>query len=205
MTNLAHIAETASLVLAAYLLGCVVAYAARYALYALRRRPASKQAPAPVILPVDAPVRRAPTPAARLARAAEEAAPVALPLPVQPEVATAPVRVTPKPSAKPKAVARPKAKRAAAAKTKSTPPPKVLDPKPAALLRPRRGKADDLKAIKGIGPKIEASLNNLGVYHFDQIAAWTKLNTEWVDGQLAFKGRIAREQWIEQAIALAKK
>ncbi len=40
--------------------------------------------------------------------------------------------------------------------------------------------------------------------HLDQIAAWTKSNIDWVDGQLAFKGRIRRERWVEQAAELAK-
>ena len=73
-----------------------------------------------------------------------------------------------------------------------------------ALAAPRAGQADNLNQIKGIGPKIEASLNALGIYHFDQIAAWTKANTDWVDGHLAFKGRIRRERWVEQAIELTK-
>lgn len=217
MTNPAHILETAALVLVAYLLGCVLAYGARRALYAWRSASAARPVVAPVTLPVEAATRRVPTPAARLARAsADDEAPVPLaptplsvpkPVPVQAEVAAkepAPVQRTAKAPSKPKVAAKAKAK-GIAAKPKPAPVPKAEDPKPAALLRPRRGKADDLKQIKGIGPKIEASLNTLGIYHFDQIAAWTKLNTDWVDGQLAFKGRIRREQWIEQAIELTKK
>lgn len=208
MTNPAHILETAALVLVAYLLGCIIGYSARRIFHAVRTAPVV----APVALPVELAPRRVPTPAARLARAATEEAPpaatVALPLPVQPEIATEPVvliQAAAKAPSKPKAATKAKPKGAATTKPKPAPTPKVDDPKPAALLRPRRGKADDLKQIKGIGPKIEASLNTLGVYHFDQIAAWTKLNTDWVDGQLAFKGRIRREQWIEQAIELMKK
>ncbi len=74
--------------------------------------------------------------------------------------------------------------------------------RPAALDAPD-GQADDLKKIKGIGPKIEGTLNTLGIYHFRQIAAWTAENKEWVDGYLKFKGRIDREDWINQAAALA--
>ena len=36
-----------------------------------------------------------------------------------------------------------------------------------------RGGADDLKKIKGVGPKLEAMLHGMGFYHFDQIANWT--------------------------------
>ena len=63
----------------------------------------------------------------------------------------------------------------------------------------RDGAADDLKLISGVGPKLEQTLNRMGVYHFDQIAAWTKSEIDWVDGELSFKGRIERDDWIEQA------
>ena len=69
-------------------------------------------------------------------------------------------------------------------------------------LRAPDGDADDLTRIKGIGPKLSARLNDLGIYHFKQIAAWTASEAEWVDECLAFKGRVAREKWIKQARAL---
>ena len=65
-------------------------------------------------------------------------------------------------------------------------------------------KADDLKLISGIGPKIEGQLNTLGIYTFAQVASWTPDNVRWVDGYLSFRGRIEREEWISQAKALAK-
>lgn len=71
--------------------------------------------------------------------------------------------------------------------------------KPEALISPRNGKKDDLKKIKGVGPKLENTLNGLGIFHFDQIAAWKSKEIEWVDTYLSFKGRIARDQWIAQA------
>ena len=74
---------------------------------------------------------------------------------------------------------------------------------PAMLARAREGGADDLKRIKGIGPKLEGTLNGLGVYHFDQIANWTGAEVAWVDERLSFKGRIEREEWIPQARGLA--
>lgn len=79
------------------------------------------------------------------------------------------------------------------------------DPRPAALAAPRDGVKDDLKQIKGIGPRIEASLNELGIFHFSQIARWSNKNVAWVDEHLAIKGRIDRENWIEQARALSAK
>ncbi len=75
--------------------------------------------------------------------------------------------------------------------------------RPEFLAAPRGGEKDDLKTIKGIGPKLEATLNSLGIYHFDQIAAWSRGNVEWADTYLSFRGRIDRDDWIGQARALA--
>lgn len=63
--------------------------------------------------------------------------------------------------------------------------------------------ADDLELIAGIGPKLAQTLNELGVYRFEQIANWQESDVERVDTHLNFSGRIARENWIEQAKALA--
>lgn len=76
--------------------------------------------------------------------------------------------------------------------------------RPAALDGPRGGKADDLKQIKGVGPKMEKMCNSLGFYHFDQIANWSKDEVAWVDANLeGFKGRVTRDTWVEQAGVLA--
>ena len=69
---------------------------------------------------------------------------------------------------------------------------------PKALAAPE-GTPDDLTRIKGIGPKLSKLLNELGIYHFKQIAAWTAPEAAWVDDFLAFKGRVSREGWISQA------
>ena len=74
--------------------------------------------------------------------------------------------------------------------------------RPKALEAPNAGTPDDLKKISGIGPKIEGLLNELGIYHFAQIAEWNDGNKTWVDGYLKFKGRIDREDWIGQAKTL---
>ena len=71
--------------------------------------------------------------------------------------------------------------------------------RPLGLAAPRGGIADDLKRIKGIGKQNEARLHGLGVWHFDQIAAWSAENVKWVSSYLAFAGRIDRERWIAQA------
>lgn len=175
MTNLAHITETALLLLAAYLLGCILGYATRLVLHAGRGTRQVAPPAAAVAEPPPEP-RKPRSSAARLAARVDEAAP-----PV-PKAAPAPSPVTAPPPA---------------GKSRSS------DPKPATLAAPRDGHADNLKQIKGIGPKIEASLYAMGIFHIDQIAGWNKANIDWVDAQLSFKGRIRRERWVEQALELA--
>lgn len=76
--------------------------------------------------------------------------------------------------------------------------------KPDTLTGPRGGVADDLKQIKGIGPKLEKLCNELGFYHFDQIANWTPAEEAWVNANLeGFKGRVSRDTWVAQAKVLA--
>ena len=80
----------------------------------------------------------------------------------------------------------------------------VSGTKPKSLKKARGGKADNLKEIKGVGPKLEALLNSLGFFHFDQIAAWTEAELAWVDDNLeGFKGRATRDEWVAQAKVLA--
>jgi NADH-quinone oxidoreductase subunit E len=76
--------------------------------------------------------------------------------------------------------------------------------RPKALKAARKGGADDLKMIKGVGPKLEKLLNSLGFFHFDQVAAWTAAELAWVDENLeGFKGRASRDDWVAQAKLLA--
>ena len=75
--------------------------------------------------------------------------------------------------------------------------------RPLALAAPRGSGPDDLQRIKGVGPVNEKRLYDLGVYHFDQIAAWTRSEIRWVGTYLSFPGRIDREQWVAQAANLA--
>jgi NADH-quinone oxidoreductase subunit E len=74
---------------------------------------------------------------------------------------------------------------------------------PKAMDRP--AKPADLKAMSGIGPKLEKVLNGLGIWTYGQIAAWTPEEIAWVDDYLSFKGRIGRDNWLGQAAALAAK
>jgi predicted flap endonuclease-1-like 5' DNA nuclease len=74
--------------------------------------------------------------------------------------------------------------------------------RPTGIAKP--AKPDDLKLISGVGPKIEATLNSLGVYTYAQVASWKTAERDWVDGYLKFHGRIERDDWVKQAKALAK-
>ena len=62
---------------------------------------------------------------------------------------------------------------------------------------------DDLKRIRGIGVLIEKKLNSMGVTSYSQIANWSAADIDRVSQVLDFKGRIERENWIEQARILA--
>ncbi len=70
---------------------------------------------------------------------------------------------------------------------------------PGNLLKAPKGDKDDLKKISGVGPKLEGVLNELGVFHFWQIAEWGPEEIEYMDDRLSFKGRIERDDWIKQA------
>lgn len=84
------------------------------------------------------------------------------------------------------------------------PEPVIEKGVPERLEAARNGKADDLMKIKGIGPTLQRKLNTLGIYHYDQLLAWDAENAIWIGRQLNFPGRVEREDWIEQAKALAK-
>jgi len=80
----------------------------------------------------------------------------------------------------------------------------VIEKPAGTLAAPRPGQAqDDLKRIKGIGPKIEGTLNSEGIYHFDQIAGFGARDIAWADRTLAVKGRVVRDRWVPQAQGLA--
>jgi large subunit ribosomal protein L21 len=60
-------------------------------------------------------------------------------------------------------------------------------------------KADDISLIGGIGPKLLKGLNDIGITTLAQIAAWDQADVERIETELKQKGRVAREEWIEQA------
>ncbi len=140
-----------------------------------------------------------------------EPAPVPEPEPVAKVAEPAPAPA-PKPAPKPAPAAKPATTAAAA-----TPTPKPRVRKPAATTPPppapggkpnipaASGDPDNLRLIKGVGPKLNSLLNNLGVTRFDQIATWKEAEIAEVDQYLeSFSGRITRDAWIDQAKYLAK-
>jgi predicted flap endonuclease-1-like 5' DNA nuclease len=78
--------------------------------------------------------------------------------------------------------------------------PTVEWPRPAGLLDQAPLLVDDLKLIKGVGPKLEQILNDLGVYTFAQIAAFGPDDCAWVEAQVAAaRARPLPVDWAEQA------
>jgi NADH-quinone oxidoreductase subunit E len=75
--------------------------------------------------------------------------------------------------------------------------------RPIGLPGPRNSIPDDLQRIRGIGKRNEQLLNELGIYHYAQIAAWTPGEVRWVAAFLAFPERIERDDWVGQATVLA--
>jgi large subunit ribosomal protein L21 len=89
-----------------------------------------------------------------------------------------------------------------AAKAKAPKPAAVADTAaaaPKAAASKAAAKADDISLIGGIGPKILKALNDMGITTLAQVAAWTPADVERIEADLKQKGRVAREEWIEQA------
>ena len=144
---------------------------------------------------VQAPLKAAATqkaPAAKPAPA-KAAAPKATMAKAATAKVAAPKAAAPK-TAAPKAVApKTAAPKAATAKVAA---PKVKAAKPAAKV----SIPDNLELLKGVGPKVNNMLKELGITSFAQVVSWTAADVAEIDGKLgAFAGRITRDNWIDQA------
>jgi len=95
------------------------------------------------------------------------------------------------------------AKKAKAAKPAKAEAPAKAE-KPKAAKKAAKSEGDDLSKISGVGPVIVGKLHDAGITTFAQIAAWTDADVEEIEEKLSFKGRVGREDWIAQAIELAK-
>ena len=100
--------------------------------------------------------------------------------------------ITPRPFTKPKSMVNPIFKKNS-----------NVDNKPLILTTPRQSGRDNFLKIRGINSEIMQMLNDLGIYHFDQISNWNNKNCDWVEELLHLQGRIRAEQWVDQAKILA--
>ncbi|WP_372837558.1 hypothetical protein [Phaeovulum sp.] len=156
--------------------------------------PAAPKPAAPAQAAPAAPKPAAPTAPAAVAPAEAKSAPAAPVAPAAAEEEEAARRA-----------ARRAAKRArAAAQAEAAAKPEAAEKPAAAARRKGKGKADDLKAIKGIGPKFEKLLKANGIRTYAQIAAWGPQDIAELEAKLeGFAGRVERDGWVEQAKTLA--
>ena len=158
----------------------------------------------------------APAAAAPKAPAPKAKAPAKSKAPAKPKVAApkadvkskaaAPKVAKPKAAAPKPAVAKDVAPKAEKPKAPKTAAPKAAAPKAAAPKAAKAAKGpDDLRLIKGLGPKLNTMLNDLGVTRFDQISGLDAAAVAALDAKLgAFAGRITRDNFVDQAGLLAK-
>ena len=139
--------------------------------------------------------------AAKKASAAAKAAPKAAAKKVPPKPAAAETAKAAKPAT---ATAKPKAAPAAKA---SAPAEEKPAPKPAAAVKTAPAAPqipDDIALLKGVGPKLVALLQSMGVTSLEQIATWSAADVTEIDSKLgAFAGRIKRDNWVDQAKLLS--
>jgi predicted flap endonuclease-1-like 5' DNA nuclease len=83
----------------------------------------------------------------------------------------------------------------------STQPPAPFSGTPPRQFTELPAVIDDLKHIYGVGPRLEKTLQKLGIYLFKQVAQWSEADIDYFDAQLTqFHGRIRREGWVRSAI-----
>lgn len=84
------------------------------------------------------------------------------------------------------------------------PAPSATPRKPPVLTAARNGAPDDFTLIENVSALQQSTLNAIGVFHFDQIAAWAPEHVAWIDRYFRLRGRIVQEEWVEQAAELAR-
>jgi predicted flap endonuclease-1-like 5' DNA nuclease len=92
----------------------------------------------------------------------------------------------------------------AAEAAQPAPRPSRRGVKPAVLAAARNGAPDDFTLIEGVSLLQQSTLYSIGVFHFDQVAAWSPDNVAWIDHYLRLGGRIEEEEWVEQAADLTR-
>jgi NADH-quinone oxidoreductase subunit E len=112
--------------------------------------------------------------------------------------------VMPKAPAKAPGKTRPVKAKPLVAEPVAVAPAEAEKPKRQTVARAVKTRADDLKRISGIGPKLEQVLNGMGVRRYADVALWSDKDVQRIDDQLGFAGRIVRDGWVAQAKALMK-
>ncbi|MCO6177888.1 5' DNA nuclease [Ciceribacter sp. RN22] len=137
---------------------------------------------------------------------AQDKRPAAPPEPAAKSVTQEPAvkakRTAKAPAAPVKKTAATKSVKAAPAAAASVAPKAATPKKPARVVSKGRGKADDLKKISGVGPKLEQILNGMGITRFADIAGWSDEDVARIDTEIGLGGRIVRDGWVAQAKAL---
>jgi predicted flap endonuclease-1-like 5' DNA nuclease len=86
----------------------------------------------------------------------------------------------------------------------SEPTEKAMPSNLVLLTQAREEGKDKLSLLKGIGLVLEGKLNQLGIYHFDQIASWNTEEQAWIGVQILFPKKVEREEWVKQAKGFSK-
>lgn len=73
------------------------------------------------------------------------------------------------------------------------------DPTLGLIFKEKPAEVDDLTRVQGISPALQNHLQELGIYRLQQIATWNQTHIREFSRRLAFKDRIERERWVEQA------
>ena len=81
----------------------------------------------------------------------------------------------------------------------------VHDPDIGEVFRTPPEHRDDLRAIKGLGPKFQEKLNEIGIYQYSQVAAWNAKTCAEMANRIGAGPRIQNDKWVQQAKQLAKK
>ncbi len=161
-----------------------------------------KAAPAEPAAPTEREAEAAPAESAAPTEPEAEAVPAESAAPTEPEAEAAPAE--PATPIEPEAEAAPAQSTAVAGSAEAPAPAAPAEPaaptEPDAEAEPEAAEvSEDITQLNGIGPVIKGKLAKLGITSIQQIAALTDEDIERIDQELAFKGRIRREQWVEQA------
>lgn len=186
------VVHSALLILAAFIIGAIFGCLLRYVLSPAPSRSGTGR-PSPVAASVPAAPAAAP-------KSAPEPAPEMAPVAASVAASVAPVAPS---AAVGDEAAASAALAALPADASNEDKANAVGSRPVGIAAARGGKKDNLQRIKGIGKVNEAKLNELGTWHFDQIAGWSVSEARWVGTFLSFPGRIEREDWIAQAAVLA--